>query len=47
VAPAEGAALSIQPLPERMPEPLRPFAPFGARTLVPDAAVVVGRFRRV
>lgn len=44
-APMEGATFGVMPLPERMPEPLRPFAPFGTRTLVPDAAVVVSRMR--
>ncbi len=43
-APAEGAALGVVALPERMPEPLKPFAPFGARALVPDAAAVISRF---
>lgn len=42
--PAEGAPLGIISLPERMPEPLKPFTPPGARALVPDAATVVTRF---
>jgi hypothetical protein len=40
----EGASFGVVPLPERMPEPLKPFAPFGGRALVPDAATVVSRF---
>lgn len=41
---AEGNTLFIIALPERLPEPLRPFAPPGARTLMPDAATVLSRF---
>ncbi len=40
----EGATLGIVALPERMPEPLKPFAPLGSRALVPDAATVISRF---
>jgi glycine hydroxymethyltransferase len=40
----EGGALGILPLPEKLPEPLKPFAPLGARMLVPDAATVISRF---
>ena len=44
--PAEGATFGIVALPERLPEPLRPFAPFGARALVPDGMTVVGRWKK-
>jgi len=40
----EGSSIHIIALPERMPEPLKPFAPPGARALVPDAATVLSRF---
>jgi glycine hydroxymethyltransferase len=43
-APAEGSALLIVSLPERIPEPLAPFAAFGGRALMPDAATVISRF---
>jgi glycine cleavage system T protein len=43
-APAEGAPLLIVSLPERAPESLKPFAPFGSRALLPDAATVISRF---
>ena len=43
-AAVEGASLGIVPLPERMPEPLKPFASLGSRALVPDAATVLSRF---
>ncbi len=43
-APAEGMPLGIVALPDRLPEPLKPFAPFGARALVPDGATVLSRF---
>jgi glycine hydroxymethyltransferase len=43
-AAVEGGALSIVPLPEKLPEPLKPFAPLGSRALVPDAATVLSRF---
>ena len=41
---AEGNALGIIALPERMPDPLKPFAALGSRVLVPDAATVLARF---
>jgi glycine hydroxymethyltransferase len=44
--PAEGASFGIVALPERLPEPLKPFAPFGARALVPDGMMVVGRWKK-
>ena len=40
----EGSSIHIIAMPERMPEPLKPFAPPGARALVPDAATVLSRF---
>jgi glycine hydroxymethyltransferase len=43
-AAVEGSPLSIVPLPEKLPEPLKPFAPLGSRALVPDAATVIARF---
>jgi glycine hydroxymethyltransferase len=43
-AATEGGALNIISLPERMPEPLKPFASLGSRALVPDAATVISRF---
>jgi glycine hydroxymethyltransferase len=43
-AAQEGNTLYIAALPERMPEPLKPFASIGSRTLMPDAATVISRF---
>ncbi len=43
-AATEASALGILPLPEKLPEPLRLFAPLGARMLLPDAATVISRF---
>lgn len=43
-AAQEGNTLNIVALPERMPEPLKPFAPVGSRALMPDAATVLSRF---
>jgi glycine hydroxymethyltransferase len=43
-AAVEGGLLNILVLPERLPEPLKPFAPLGSRALVPDAATVLSRF---
>jgi glycine hydroxymethyltransferase len=43
-AAQEGNTLNIIALPERMPEPLKPFASIGSRALVPDAATVISRF---
>ena len=40
----EGDTIYILPLPERPPEPLRPFAPLGSRALMPEPAVVLPRF---
>ncbi|MCS6847461.1 MAG: glycine cleavage system aminomethyltransferase GcvT [Anaerolineae bacterium] len=40
----EGSVIYIVALPERIPEPLKPFAPPGSRTLMPDAATVLSRF---
>jgi Glycine cleavage system T protein (aminomethyltransferase) len=40
----EGSSIHIIALPERMPEPLKPFAPPGSRALVPDPATVLTRF---
>jgi glycine hydroxymethyltransferase len=41
---AEGTALNILALPERVPAPLTAFAPMGSRTTLPDAATVISRF---
>lgn len=43
-AAQEGNTLNILALPERMPEPLKPFAPIGGRALMPDSATVLSRF---
>ncbi len=43
-ASVEGGPLGILPLPDKLPEPPKPFAPLGARMLVPDAATVISRF---
>jgi glycine hydroxymethyltransferase len=43
-AAAEGTPLNVVALPERLPEPLKPFAAVGSRALVPDAATVISRF---
>jgi glycine hydroxymethyltransferase len=43
-AATEGTPLHIVALPERQPEPLKPFAAVGSRALVPDAATVIARF---
>jgi glycine hydroxymethyltransferase len=43
-AAQEGNTLNVVALPERMPEPLKPFAPVGSRALMPDAATVLSRF---
>jgi len=43
-AAQEGNLLNIIALPERMPEPLKPFASIGSRALAPDAATVISRF---
>ena len=43
-AAQEGNSIFIAALPERMPEPLKPFAPIGSRSLMPDAATVLSRF---
>jgi glycine hydroxymethyltransferase len=40
----DGTALNVVALPERLPEPLKPFAAVGGRALVPDAATVISRF---
>ncbi|MCS7056585.1 MAG: glycine cleavage system aminomethyltransferase GcvT [Thermoflexales bacterium] len=40
----EGSTIYIVALPERMPEPLKPFAPPGSRALMPDSATVLSRF---
>jgi glycine hydroxymethyltransferase len=42
--PAEGSTLNIVSLPERMPDALTAFAPFGSRSLMPDPATVISRF---
>jgi glycine cleavage system T protein len=42
--PAEGTSLGIVALPEKLPEPLKPFAAPGSRMLVPDNASVISRF---
>ncbi|MCX6019108.1 MAG: glycine cleavage system aminomethyltransferase GcvT [Chloroflexi bacterium] len=41
-----GTGFAVVALPERMPDLLKPFAPFGSRALVPDAMTVVGRWRK-
>jgi glycine hydroxymethyltransferase len=41
---AEGGVIYILALPERPPEPLKPFAPLGSRALMPEPAVVLPRF---
>jgi glycine hydroxymethyltransferase len=43
-AALEGNTFYIIALPERMPQPLKPFAAIGSRSLVPDAATVLSRF---
>jgi glycine hydroxymethyltransferase len=43
-AAQEGNTLYVAALPERMPEPLKPFAAIGSRALMPDAATVLSRF---
>ncbi|PJF48428.1 MAG: glycine cleavage system aminomethyltransferase GcvT [Chloroflexi bacterium] len=40
----EGSVIYVVALPERMPEPLKPFAPLGSRALMPDAVTVLSRF---
>lgn len=40
----EGVTIYIVSLPDKLPDPLKPFAPLGSRTLVPDAATVISRF---
>jgi glycine hydroxymethyltransferase len=41
---AEGGTIYILALPERPPEPLKPFAPPGSRVLMPEPAIVLPRF---
>ncbi len=43
-APALDTQMGIIALPERLPEPLKPFAALGSRALMPDMATVVSRF---
>lgn len=43
-AAQEGNLIFITALPERMPEPLKPFAAIGSRALMPDAATMLSRF---
>ena len=43
-APALETQLGIVALPERLPEPLKPFAAMGSRALVADIATVISRF---
>ncbi|HQZ21618.1 MAG TPA: glycine cleavage system aminomethyltransferase GcvT [Thermoflexales bacterium] len=40
----EGSAVGVLALPERAIEPLKPFAAFGSRALVPDGATIISRF---
>ncbi|BCX04565.1 MAG: aminomethyltransferase [Candidatus Roseilinea sp.] len=40
----EGSVIYVVALPERMPEPLKPFAPLGSRAPMPDVATVLSRF---
>lgn len=40
----EGSAIYVVALPERMPEPLKPFAPMGSRALMPEPSTVLSRF---
>lgn len=41
---SEGTTLYVVPLPEPMPEPLKPFAPIGNRALMPEPITVLPRF---
>ena len=41
---AEGTTIYVLALPERPPEPLKPFAPLGSRVLMPEPATVLPRF---
>lgn len=43
-AAQEGTTLYVMSLPEKPPEPLKPFAPIGSRALMPEAATVLSRF---
>ncbi len=43
-APVQETQLGVVSLPERLPEPLKPFAAMGSRALVPDMATVISRF---
>ncbi len=40
----EGNTIYVVALPERMPDPLKPFAPLGSRALMPEPATVLPRF---
>lgn len=43
-AAEEGTTFYVLGLPEKLPEPLKPFAPLGSRALIPEPATVLSRF---